>query len=43
VDRGEARDHILQQDLVEVHGHYERNRPFIGALGGHITQVALAI
>jgi hypothetical protein len=36
VDKGEIREHILQQDVLDIHGQYERNKPFVGALGGQI-------
>jgi hypothetical protein len=42
VDRGEVRDHMLQQDILDVNGHYEKGKPFVGALGGQLMQLVLA-
>lgn len=34
VDKGEVKDHILQQDILDITGNYDRNKPFVGSLGG---------
>lgn len=36
VDKGEVREHILQLDIQDITGNYERNRPFVGAVGGQL-------
>lgn len=36
VDKGESRDHISQIDPLDIHGNYERGRPYLGVLGGHM-------
>ena len=43
MDKGEVKEHILQQDIMDVNGNYDRNKPFVGALGGQIMQLAMAI
>ena len=34
---------MLQQDLLDVTGHYDKNRQFVGTLGGQLLQLAFAI
>jgi hypothetical protein len=34
VDKGEIREHILQSDLLDINGHFERGKHFFGAIGG---------
>lgn len=41
IDRGEARDGIANQDLLDVNGNYEKGKPFAGALGGQLLQLVL--
>lgn len=41
VDKGEVRDHVINQDLLDVNGVYEKNKPFAGALGGQLLQLIL--
>lgn len=41
VDKGEVRDHVINQDLLDVNGIYEKNKLFAGALGGQLLQLIL--
>ena len=43
VDMGEVRDHILQLDICDITGNYERNKPFVGSVGGQLMQLAIVI
>jgi len=43
VDKGEVREHLAQIELLDLHGNYERNRPFAGTLGGQLMQLALVV
>ena len=43
VDKGEVWDHILQLDIQDITGNFERNRPFVGAIGGQLMQLAIVI
>lgn len=29
---------VLHEELVDIHGCYEKNKPYLGALGGMIQQ-----
>jgi hypothetical protein len=43
LDRGDVREHILQQDVYDITGHYERNRPVVGSIGGHFMILSLSL
>jgi hypothetical protein len=43
VDKGEIREHPVAFDIVDVNGHFERNRPFFGSLGGQLLQLCFAL
>lgn len=43
VDKGETREHILQQDLLDITGLYEKAKPFSGSVGGHVLQLTIAV
>lgn len=43
IDRGEIKEHILQQDLLDVHGNYEKGKVFAGSLGGQLCQIFYAL
>ena len=34
---------MVQQDLVEINGFYEKGRPFFGTLGGELLQIVLIL
>lgn len=34
---------MVQQDLVEINGFYEKGRPFFGTLGGELMQLCLVL
>jgi hypothetical protein len=34
---------MVQQDLVEINGFYEKGRPFFGTLGGELMQLCLIL
>ena len=42
IDKGEVKDGITSQDLLDVNGNYEKGKPFAGSLGGQLMQLCLA-
>ena len=36
VDKGEVRDGITTQDLLDINGNFEKGKPFAGAIGGQL-------
>lgn len=42
LEKGETRDHVMAQDLLDVNGVYEKNKAFAGALGGQLLQLILS-
>jgi hypothetical protein len=36
IDKGEVKDGIANQDLLDVNGNYEKGKPFAGSLGGQL-------
>ena len=43
IDKAEARDHVNTIEILDINGQYERNRPFLGAVGGHIMQLIMPL
>lgn len=43
VDKGDVREHMAQLDIIDINGHYEKGKPFVGALGGQLMQICLAL
>ncbi len=43
MDKGDVKDHMAQIEVHEIHGNYEKNKLFVGSLGGQLMQLALAI
>jgi hypothetical protein len=43
VDKGEVREHPVAFDIVDVNGHFERNKPQFGTLGGQLLQIFFAL
>lgn len=35
---GRCIGNVLHEELVDIHGCYEKNKPYLGALGGMIQQ-----
>lgn len=42
IDRGEIKDGMTSQDLLDVNGSYEKNKNFAGTLGGQLMQILFA-
>lgn len=34
---------MVQQDILEINGNFENTRPFLGAVGGQLMQICLAL
>ena len=43
LEKGESRDHILQYEIVDVNGNFEKGKHFFGSVGGSIMQICLAL
>jgi hypothetical protein len=43
VDKGEVREHMLQLDILDITGNYEKGKPFVGAVGGQLMQLAIVL
>jgi hypothetical protein len=34
VDKGDVKEHMAQLEVLDYHGNYEKNKHFVGSLGG---------
>ena len=42
VDRGDTREHILSQEILDITGNFEKGKPFVGVYGGLLLQLLVA-
>ncbi len=43
MSKGDTKEAMTSYDLLDIHGNYDKNRGFVGAIGGQFMQVVLIV
>ena len=43
VSKGDTKDGITSFDLLDIHGNYDKNRGYVGTVGGQFMQIVLVV
>jgi hypothetical protein len=43
IDKGDIKDGITAQDLLDINGNYEKGKSFAGAIGGQLLQFCIIL